>query len=269
MKKFVSVVLALIVVLSMFTFVTSAVNVPEITMTADKTVAEIGDVITVTVATSQNSKLCSFSADMTFSATNFEVVSANVANSTGMSNINYSSNRVRYGLAAVDTIADEETTLFTVQLKVKAKDGYINLNIIEAYCDENGKTVNVTDGVKASIGSIKISVPSSENPVVPDSEICVNGHTWSTWSRIKNPTCSAVGEKIRNCTICGAEERGPIDINPTAHKAGAMVTQTPATATKDGVATISCIYCNKVLETEVLPMLGDARNPVIPNTDAA
>ena len=37
---------------------------------------------------------------------------------------------------------------------------------------------------------------------------------------------------------------------------------------KNGVAVIPCIYCGKELETEVIPMLGDIRNPVIPNTDA-
>ncbi len=266
MKKISSVILAVMVLLSMFTFATSAINVPEITMTADKTTAAVGEVITVTVSTSKKSKLCAFSADMNFPADKFEVVSAEAA-SGDMSSVQTDDNRVRFALISASNISDDATTLFTVKLKVKASGGRISLNVIEAYCLDNGKEVNVTDGVKAMLSSIVVTVPSSKPPVVPD-DYCTDGHIWSTWARLKKPTCSEKGEKIRNCTRCGAEEKDFIEIDSTAHKAGAMKTQTPATATKDGVATISCVYCGKVLQTEVLPMLGDARNPVIPNTDA-
>jgi hypothetical protein len=272
MKKIVSVMLAVMILFSVFTLVTSAVDVPVISFTADKTTVEADEVVTVTVATSANSKICAFTASVVFDADKFEVVSTNVPSGSALGATHVDGNKVNFALATLGAIDDTVTTLFTVQLKVKASGGQIGLNVTEAYCEDNGVDVNVTEGIKATLSPIVITVSETPSetpsePVVP-SEPCADGHVWSSWARIKKPTCSTKGEKIRNCKICGADERGYIDIVPSAHKAGAMKTKVPATATKNGVAVIPCIYCGKELETEVIPMLGDIRNPVIPNTDA-
>ena len=68
MKKIVSVMLAVMILFSVFTLVTSAVDVPVISFTADKTTVEVDEVVTVTVATSANSKICAFTASVVFDA---------------------------------------------------------------------------------------------------------------------------------------------------------------------------------------------------------
>ena len=268
MKKIVSVMLAVMILFSAFTLVTSAVDVPAISLTADKTTVEVNEVVTVTVATSANSKICAFTASVVFDADKFEVVSTNVPGGSVLGATNVVGNKVNFALTTLGAIDDATTTLFTVQLKAKATGGQIRLNVTEVYCADGDDYVDVTEGVKATLSPIVITVKEAASTPVTPSEPCADGHVWSSWARIKKPTCSAKGEKIRNCKICGADEKGYIDIDPSAHKAGAMKTKTPATATKNGVAVIPCVYCGKELETEVIPMLGDIRNPVIPNTDA-
>ena len=229
MKKTLSVVLAIMVLLSMFTFLTSAVSVPEITMKVDKTTADVGDIITVKVSTSAKSKLCAMSADLKFDENKFEVVSATVEDSvSNASAIKAHKNMVRYALVTLGTISDDVTTLFTVKLKIKATGGKISLDLTEAYIEENGDVADVTVGAKAKLTPIEIKASSSQKPDTnTQAETCGNGH-----------------------------------------KADVMKEKVPATATTEGVGTISCVRCNKLLHTEVLPILGDEKNPVIPHTDA-
>ena len=228
MKKTLSIVLAIVVLLSMFTFLTSAVSVPEISIKADKTTAIVGDVITVKVSTTAKSKLCAMSADLKFDENKFEVVSVTVAdNVSSASAIKTHNNKVKYALVTLGTVADDVTTLFTVKLKVKATGGKISLDLSEAYCEENDDVVDVTAGAKAKLSTIEIKASSSQKPDVnTQEETCENGH-----------------------------------------KPDVMKEKVPATATTEGVGTISCVRCNKLLHTEILPMLGDEKNPVIPHTD--
>lgn len=228
MKKTKSVILAIIVLLSMFTFVTSAVSTPQITVKADKTTAKVGDIVTVTVSTSASSKLCVLSGTLNFDEDKFELVSASAVDSiSSKSAIKSHSNKVQFALVTLGTISDDVTTLFTIKFKVRATGGKINFDLTEAYCDENGKEIDVTKGAKAKLSPIVIKAPSSEQKPDTQAQTCENGH-----------------------------------------KAGAMKEKIPATETTDGVGTISCVVCDKLLHTEVLPMLGDERNPVIPHTDA-
>ena len=73
MKKIVSILLAVLVVFSMFAFTASAAAAPTFTAKADKTDVKVGDTVKVTVSTSKNSKLTVATLALKYDPVYFEV----------------------------------------------------------------------------------------------------------------------------------------------------------------------------------------------------
>ena len=195
LSKVMSVVLALVLTLSIFTLnVSAAVVVPEIKLMPNRAAAQIGDIVTIAVTVPANSRLCSLSLDLIYDEADFELVDAveNGVFDVEALNPTFSNHSIRYAGTISGYVSDEASTVFAARFKVldNCRDIYAVIN--EAYViDENGKQVNVT--MDANILS---------NPVII--------HQSGDENVILEPTCDETGFKTYNCP-CGAfvEENTP------------------------------------------------------------
>lgn len=270
MKKITSIVLAVLVVFSMFTFIATAANAVTLSVKADKTAVKVGDVITVDVSVSENSKLCAFTADLKYDRSVLEVVegSAKVYGIAPGEVINpaYVSG-VRYTFASATNIGDDAAKMFTVQFKA-IKDGTANITVSveEAYA---ATADNSEEEVDVNTNTVKVTVAADEEPTDP----VEHNHSYSEWTVVTKATCDKDGEKIKTCKVCGDSVKEAIPA--TGHKeAGKWEVTKPATTTATGTAVKKCTVCGKVLKTDVLPKLeasADSTKPndsTIPGTDA-
>lgn len=88
---------------------------------------------------------------------------------------------------------------------------------------------------------------------------CANGHDWDEENIeiITEPTCTAEGEGIRTCKVCGTKEnftlpKSPHDLKPSMAD---LAKNKAETCTKEGFRCGTCRNCNQYIE-EVIPALG-------------
>ena len=294
MKKFASVLLAVLVAFSMFSFVVSAAT--SITATADKTTVNAGDEVVVTVAVPKDSHIGVLTVDAKYNTEAFEVVSL-VANpgpvdeetgctafGTAITNKAYAEGVARYTTAHPYEIV-EAGTLFTLKLNaVKSMDSEITF-VINEVCDAEGNdikdsvTINTVVIKGAAVDEPSTDEPSTDEPSTDepstdkpseDEDPCADGHTWSTWAVEKVAECKKDGLKGRNCTVCGEKET---EVIPATGKcAYKWVVTKEATATEYGEKQLKCTMCGHVKETQKLAVKNDSADsldkPAIPNTDA-
>ena len=126
MKKFISVLLAVLTVFSMFAITASAAKAPTITVKADTTAVKVGDTVKVTVSTSKNSKLCSATISLVYDPEYFQVVNQTSTAAFSME---------RFG--EIEGKVINNSVLGTV---TKNTDFGVIGNIIDISIDENGFT---------------------------------------------------------------------------------------------------------------------------------
>ena len=141
MKKFASVLLAVLVAFSMFSFVVSAAN-PKLTVTADKTEVKVGETVKATVAVSADSKIASVTVDFVYDAKVFELVSFTKGttlfqgdNDMVMTNKSYADGKARFIGIVGET--ERENGTITIKDTVNAKQEVISVNEISKYIKEN------------------------------------------------------------------------------------------------------------------------------------
>lgn len=234
MKKVISMVLAVMVLLSMFTFVTSAANAPTLTIKSSKTAPKVGDTITVTVSVSEKSKLGALTVDLKYDSRRLEAVSksgtVNGVFSLEYVNEEYSSNVVRYTGVTTAGITDEAVDLFTVKFKVIGEgESKLSITIDEAF-DENDQPVKVNTN---TINIDPTHVHKYEEKITKEATCTAAGekelrckcgdvkkeaipkkqHTPGEWEVTKEPTHTEKGVKEQKCTVCGitvAKEEIPV-----------------------------------------------------------
>lgn len=168
MKKVISVFLAVLMLLAIVPTAFAANNIPVITTTADKSSVTAGDIVTVTVKVSANSKLCAFTYSLKYNTSEFQVVSNSVATHgtfpSELTNANISG-EVKY-IGATSGAVTKEGNLFTVKLKALKSNGKLICNITEAYIDDgnDGEIDITTQVVNASTKSITFEASPSTPP---------------------------------------------------------------------------------------------------------
>lgn len=219
-NKILSIFLALLMVFSiipMSSVTASAVNVPVFTMNPSQAAANVGDVISVDVSVSENSKLCGLIIELIYDSSAFEVVeviSEGIFSGEGL-NPAYSSNTIRYVGAATTIVDDDATTIFTVKFKILENCGEMYLLLKEAVVVGSGdEQVNVTMDANFLTEPLVIHEAKDANVITA-------------------PTCEKTGFKTYNCP-CGAfvEEITPA----TGHKYVNRI----------------CSVCNKVAPGDVI-----------------
>ena len=287
MKKFASVLLAVLVAFSMFSFVVSAAGA-KLTVTADKTNVNVGDKVVVTVALAEKSGLGTLTIKANYDATALKAVDMKAGDLGATVN-------VKTGvatMAAAETFEAAGTVCVMTFEALKAGDATVKFDVTEATdADFNAVTVEANT-VKVTVAEAPSEKPSeapsetpsekpSETPSEKPSETpsdkpsededpCADGHTWSTWAVEKVAECKKDGLKGRNCTVCGEKETEVIPA--TGECAYKWVVTKEATATEYGEKQLKCTMCGHVKETQKLAVKNDSADsldkPAIPNTDA-
>jgi hypothetical protein len=279
MKKFASVLLAVLVAFSMFSFVVSAANA-KVTLTADKTNVNVGDKVVVTVALAEKSGLGTLTIKANYDSSVLKAVDmkagtlgATVNAKTGIAT-----------MAAAETFEDAGTICVMTFEALKAGTANVTFTVDEA-TDANfdAKTVDVSS-VKVTVAGAAVEEPTTEEPTTEeptteepsteapsvDEDPCADGHKWSTWAVEKVAECKKDGVKARNCSVCGEKETEVIPA--TGECAYKWVVTKEATATEYGEKVLKCTMCGHVKETQKLAVKNDSADsldkPAIPNTDA-
>ena len=269
MKKILSVLMAVVMLFTMFTIASTAATAPKITAVASRGTAKVGDTITVTVSTSKNSKLCVATLVLTYDAAYFEVTDKSASGAFELGDFGLKSGEVKFVGASDTKIADSATTLFTVSFKVRKTGGSIKFSAKEVYVTDGENDVDVTSQVSGRILTINCSHGNKLDTITKQptcttagtktskckdcgkdcgaSSVPAKGHTPGGWV-VKTPaTCTAQGQSERKCTVCNAVVERRKD-NRTEHKLGAWEVKTPATCTTEGISEKKCTVCNSVLE---------------------
>ncbi len=269
MKKLLSVLMAVVMLASMFVITSSAAKAPTITAKASKTSAKVGDTITVTVSTSKNSKMCAATLALEYSAQHFKVTNKSATNAFSMTDWGEQAGKVKFLGIANPTISDNATTLFTVELKVLKTGGTIKLVAEEVYVVENGKDADVTTGVKGNTLTIACSHANKQETTTKQptctaageksakckdcgkdlgkTSIPAKGHDFEAIKEVKAATCTEKGLKEGKCKICSQKKQETIPAK--GHKAGNWETKTAPTCTKEGESVKKCTVCKAVVET--------------------
>ena len=289
MKKIASVLLAVLVAFSMFSFAVSAAN-PSLTASASKTAdIKAGDEVTVTVKLSKNSGLGTLIAELNYDGAAFKVESATAGTLFGNDFVNSGlTNKVKF-VAASTNVVNAEGTLFTVKFKaLKAADSTMTLKILEA-TDDDYNNVTITTNTLSFKGYVeapsekpsetpsekpsetpseKPSETPSEKPSEPE-DPCKDGHDYSKPLVVKAPTCKDAGVSQKTCKRCGDKVEEAIPATGKCEP-GAWKVVKPATTTAQGEKVQECKYCGKVLQRAKIAKLPSdpITNPAIPNTDA-
>lgn len=243
MKKTLSILLALALVLSLGVMtVFAATTDGKVVLTADKSAAKVGDVITFTVTATPDSTngLGALDFNVQYNPAKFELVSASDAayfntvsfNTAVAGNLQYSGT----ALAAVTTTGP----VVTFQLKVLESNGVVDL-VVTSYALGDFDGTDATDSAIANAGS------AAEVSVACD-------HAYGAWTVTTPATCTAPGEETRTCTACGATETRPTALAP--HTPGSWEVVTPANCTEAGVEVQKCTECGTELDSRAIPALG-------------
>lgn len=245
MKKTLSILLALALVLSlgvMTVFAAPTTTDGKVVLTADKSAAKVGDVITFTVTATPDSTngLGALDFNVQYNPAKFELVSASDAayfntvsfNTAVAGNLQYSGT----ALAAVTTTGP----VVTFQLKVLETNGVVDL-VVTSYA------LGDFDGTDATASAIANAGSAAAVTVACD-------HAYSDWTETTPATCTAPGEESRTCTACGATETRPTAL--AAHTPGDWEVVTPANCTEAGVEVQKCTECGTELDSRAISALG-------------
>lgn len=269
MKKFASVLLAVLVVFSMFSFVVSAAGVT-FTVNADKTTVKAGDTVKVTVSIPENAGLATLQVALKYDAEAFKVKGVTPGGIYGFEEVNASTG---FYTSAASTPPTKGGVLFTVELEaLKATDSEISIVVSEA-TDNEYNDVTVTSNTVAIKGFVetpteKPTEKPSETPTEP-TDPTEHECEYSKYTVTKAATCKEAGVKEASCKICGNKITEAI---PATGKctAGKWEVVKAATTTSEGEKVQKCKDCGEVLQRAKIAKLSSdpITNPAIPNTDA-
>lgn len=285
MKKFASVLLAVLVAFSMFSFVVSAADVT-FTVKADKTTVKAGDTVKVTVSIPENAGLATLQVALKYEADAFKVKGATAGGLYGFEEVNPNTG---FYTSAASTPPTKGGVLFTVELEaLKATDSEISIAVSEA-TDNEYNDVKVTSNkveikgfveAPSETPSEKPSETPSEKPSETPSEKpsetpsepedpCKDGHDYSKEMVVTKPTCKKAGVSQKTCKVCGDKVEEAIPATGKCEP-GAWKVVKPATTTAYGEKVQECKYCGEVLQRAKIAKLpsNPVTNPAIPNTDA-
>ncbi len=238
MKKTLSLIIAVIITLSSLTLISYA-ETPNISMIADTTNVNVGDVVTVTVKVAKDSNLCSVTLDVIYDKECFEVVKDSMHATEVMGttfNENYAANKARY-VGTLERFLKNEANLFSIQFKVLKRGGNISIEAIEVYHIDDVERKEVTTAVNNSLKDDTISIACP--------------HTEKT-TETTDATCSKEGKKVETCKECG--HKTETVIAKLAHTPKDIVTK-EATCKEAGEKAKLCTVCNEIYDKTAIPAL--------------
>ncbi len=212
-SKLLSVILVLVLTLTIIPVSSITVNAvmaaPEIKLVPNKAAVQVGEVISVDVTVSENSRLCGLTLDIIYDKTNFEMIEATSEYEfdVDMLNPTYNDHSVRFVGTDTTYIDDDAGTIFTVKFKVLKNCCELYIVIKEAYIvDENDKNIDVT--MDSNFLSLPLVIHQSGDENLVFAPTCVD-----TGYKTYNCPCGqfveeitpALGHNYANgiCVVCG------------------------------------------------------------------
>lgn len=242
---------------------------PVVTATADKTSANIGDIITVTVKLSANSNLGGIGVGVLYDKNDFEYVTNSIkgAGAFDMEQTKDETSIVYLGVSS--NAINSAATLFTVKFKVKSYGGDISLLAIDAVGSDNSDATSTvkTKGVKITCAhgnaqwkvtkQATCTTKGSETRTCPCGDVSTRDiplkeHTVGTYKTTKEATCTEKGKQLAICSICAKEFTK--EIATLNHNFGEWTIVKEATETEKGTKERICKVCDKK-ETAEIPMI--------------
>lgn len=240
MKRFFCLLLAFIIlcVCCMPTFAAS----PKLTVGADKTSANIGDTVTVTVSLSANSNLGGLDFYLNYDKDSFQYISSSETTLFGLTELNdKTGGKVKFSGISKDAVT-ASGKLLSVKFKVLKVGGKLTVTVNEA-CDTNNKSVVST------VGTSSLTIA------------CAHGNP--NWKTVKKSTCTEKGSETATCEYCSKELSREISLEP--HSFGAWTVKKEATETQKGEKIRVCSVCEKT-EAITIPVIATT---TVPQTDEA
>lgn len=245
MKKALSLLLIITIICSCF-IPSFAANAVTLSLSADKTSANVGDIITVYVKISKDSALSSLDFYLNYDSSAFTYVSGSAtASSHFVASVNDGvSGKVKFSGASIDVV-NSAGTILTAKFKVTKVGGSLSVSVNVAADGDNNKITSsvVTKGLLTS---------------------CAHGG--ASWIETKAPTCITNGEKTATCSTCGKTLKELIP--SVAHVFGEWVTVTPATETEVGLKEHFCTVCGKIESAEI-PLVEAIETTTVESTTEA
>lgn len=228
MKKTFSVVLSLILICVLFIPTQAAGGT--LTIKSDKSFANVGDTITVTVNLPSNSGLASLNFSLNYNNSELQYVSSS-ASQTFMAVINdKTAGKISYAGASVQTV-NGSAVLLTAKFKVLKTNARLSVTVNEAGDGDNNK-------VTSSVGTSSLTV------------VCAHGTP--NWQIEKDATCTEKGRKTAVCQYCSENLTEEIPVK--GHNFGKWETVKEATETEKGEKHRVCSDCKKE-EKAVIPVI--------------
>lgn len=275
MKKLLSALMAVILTFGAFSVLATAVETQAtLGITTNTTSADVGDIITVNVELSENSKLGSLSFNLLYDTDELQYVedSVTVHGIFSLEEIDTRTPGKIFYAAITGTSVTMGGSVLTVQFEVRKVNCELNLDITEAYDDNDedvtfslaeratnakivcahGRTVEeiTTEPTHTQTGTKSI-VCETCGEVIKVESIPATGHTYGEWIEEKIPTCTEDGVEIRNCS-CGETERRTVAA--LGHDDGTWSVSKDPTCAEEGIRELRCNRCGVLLDTETLPM---------------
>ncbi len=284
MKRFLSLALALIFMISAVAFCNAAT--PTVSVTADKTSVTTGDEVTVSVKLGANSGLAGVGVTVKFDISEFSYVSGS-AKTNGFfkyeNDLVVNGGTVKYD-GVQEKVVSSAGTIFSFKLKALKNGGKITASVHEAVNDNDqdvAASVSVSNlTLKCAHKNMSWSVTKPATCTAKGQEkgectcghiatrdIPMKDHTPTSFKVEKEPTCTEKGLQKAKCTVCQKEFTE--EIAPKEHKLGEWQIVKEATETEKGVKTAVCSLCGEVKEQEIAKITTTEASTEEPTQDAS
>ena len=272
-NKFLSILLATILILSLFPVTLAHASDNTVTFSAETDVvsAKAGDIVNVDICMSENSVVAALTLIVNYDNTALKILNVQSKEAFGYEEFNtaYGNNKLAY-LTASANPKIVGGTLFTIQFEV-LKDGCteISLSVKELADIDLQPIPSSTQSVKIHNYETEITPPTcTEDGFTTYTCACGDtyvgdyvdetGHSFSDWTTEIEPNCTETGLEKQTCSACGETETN--ELPAKGHSYNSVVTA--PTCTETGFTTHTCA-CGDSYVTDYVNASGHSYNTVV------
>ena len=273
-KRLLSILLATILILSLFPVTLAQASETAITFSAETDAKNVkaGDTVSVDICMSENSVVAALTLVVNYDNTALKILDVKTNNAFGYEEFNtaYGNNKLAF-LTASASPKTVSGTLFTINFEV-LKEGCTEISLsVDELTDVD---LNPLSSSTQSAKIHKFDNGTVTPPTCTDKgyttytctcgysyqadETDAKGHSFSDWTTETEPSCTGNGLEKRVCSACSKTEETVIPAN--GHDYDTVVT--PPTCTAQGYTTYTC-ECGDTYIGDYVNANGHSYNPVV------
>lgn len=255
---------------------------PSLSISANDYTVSAGDIVTVSVSLSADSKLNALTVDVKFNTDEFEYVAGSA--SGGSLFDSEFINVVGAGVIRCDSVSNGVVsrggTVVSLKLKSVSNGGRVSVSAVTA-TDENNAIVRVSGSSiilscnharmvwepKTAATCTKAGTETGTCPCgyTTTRETSKAAHTYTSSTVIKPASCTETGIEVGTCTVCGASG-AESKIPAKGHDYSEWVVKQEATADTVGIKERFCRNCGET-KTQTIPALIQGITPEEPSSE--